>query len=119
MTETTVRVAAVQMVSGTELPDNLRMQGVQATVRIRGQADLARETQDLRVRVVPQLNAGLASLAYAIANPVVGIGSFVAQMVMREPLQRALAYDVDVKGAWADPVITRQARVDRTEPPVP
>lgn len=110
----------VRIAQGIAHTDNLRMRGVQAVVRIQGKADLARETQDLKVRVVPELNAGLASLAYAaLANPVIGLGTFVAQMVMRRPLQQAFAYDVAVKGPWADPVVTPQARVEPVAPVTP
>lgn len=110
----------VRIAQGIAHTDNLRMRGVQAVVRIQGDADLARETQDLQVRVVPELNAGLASLAYAaLANPVIGLGTFVAQMVMRRPLQQAFAYDVAVKGPWADPIVTPQARVERPAPVTP
>ena len=52
--------------------NNLRMRGVQAAVLMEGRADIGRETQDLRVVVVPEINAGTASLAYAAINPAVG-----------------------------------------------
>jgi len=64
----------------------LRMRGVQAAVLMEGRADLVRETQDLRVIVVPEINAGTASLAYAAVNPAVGLGTFVAQWLLRRPL---------------------------------
>ena len=46
----------------------------------------ARETQDLRVVVVPEINAGTASLAYAAINPAIGLGTFLAQNFLRKPL---------------------------------
>jgi len=62
------------------------MRGVQAAVLMEGQADIARETQDLRVVVVPEINAGTASLVSAAINPAVGLGSFLAQFLLRQPL---------------------------------
>jgi hypothetical protein len=53
-----------------------------------GQADIARETQDLRVVVVPEINAGTASLAYAAINPAVGLGTFLAQRCSCAPADR-------------------------------
>ena len=53
-----------------------------------GSADLAHETQDLRVVVVPELNAASAALAYAAINPAMGLGTFFAQWLLREPLRR-------------------------------
>ena len=54
---------------GVASTNNLRMRGAQAAVLMEGSADLERETQDLRVVVVPEINAGTASLAYAVINP--------------------------------------------------
>ena len=48
--------------------NNLRMRGAAAAVLMEGSADIERETEDLRVVVVPEINAGTASLAYAIIN---------------------------------------------------
>ena len=40
-------------------------------------ADIERETQDLRVVVVPEINAGTAALAYAVINPAIGLDGLV------------------------------------------
>jgi uncharacterized protein YhdP len=86
------------------------MRGVQAAVLMEGRADLARETQDLRVLVVPEINAGTASLAYAAINPAVGLGTFIAQLVLRRPLMAAGTREFHVDGAWADPKVERVER---------
>jgi uncharacterized protein YhdP len=62
------------------------MKGVNAAVLMEGRADIARETQDLKVVVVPEINAGTASLVATVINPVIGLGSFLAQMILRNPL---------------------------------
>ena len=62
------------------------MRGAAAVVLMEGSADLERETQDLRVVVVPEINAGTASLAYAVINPAIGLGTFLAQYFLRKPL---------------------------------
>jgi len=101
------RVAIKEGVARTA---DLRMQGIAALVAIRGSADIPLETQNLTVEVVPQLNAGLAALGYAAAvNPAIGLGSLIAQFVLREPLQALFAYTVDVRGPWADPVVVRRS----------
>ncbi|EHR73407.1 TIGR02099 family protein [Burkholderiales bacterium JOSHI_001] len=89
---------------------NLRLRGVQAAVLMEGTADIARETQDLRVVVVPELNAGTASLAYAAINPAVGLGTFLAQWVLRRPLQAANTREFHITGGWADPQVARVQR---------
>jgi uncharacterized protein YhdP len=90
--------------------NSLRMHGVNATVLMEGSADLTRETQDLRVFVVPEINAGTASLAYAAINPAVGLGTFVAQWLLRRPLIAASTREFHVTGGWDDPKIDRVER---------
>jgi uncharacterized protein (TIGR02099 family) len=101
----------VRIDNGIARTDELLIRGVQAQVRIRGEADIQRETQRLQVEVVPEFNAGLASLAFgAMVNPVIGLGSFAAQYVLRKPLQEVLAYEVDVTGSWSDPAVSERNR---------
>ncbi|UCE32236.1 MAG: TIGR02099 family protein [Burkholderiales bacterium] len=110
------------MADGVAHTANLRMKGVQAQVRIAGSADIAHETQDLQVDVRPELNAGLASLAYAaLANPAVGLGSFLAQLVLRKPLRELFSYQIEVKGSWSDPDVVekRKERLEPAEEPSP
>lgn len=95
---------------GVARTNNLRMRGVQAVVLMEGQADLARETQDLRVIVVPEINAGTASLAYAAINPAVGIGTFLAQVFLRRPLIQAGTREFRVSGSWDDPKVEKVER---------
>jgi len=95
---------------GVAATRNLRMRGVQAAVLMEGQADLQRETQNLRVVVVPEINAGTASLAYAAINPAVGLGTFLAQMFLRRPLMAAGTREFSVQGSWDDPKIERVER---------
>ncbi len=104
----------VKVEQGIASTNNLRMRGVQAAVLMEGSADLARESQNLRVVVVPEINAGTASLAYAVINPVVGLGTFLAQAILRQPLIRAFTYEYRITGQWADPKIER---IERTPQP--
>jgi len=100
----------VKIAGGVASTNNLRMRGVQAAVLMEGQADIRRETQNLRVLVVPRINAGTASLAYAVINPVVGLGTFLAQLVLREPLMLAGTREFQVSGSWSDPNVERVQR---------
>lgn len=100
--------ADVQMLDGVATTKDFKMSGVTATVFIDGSADLARETQDLYVVVVPDINAGSASLAYALINPAIGLGTFIAQLIAREPLMKALTYGYRITGTWAHPEVTPQ-----------
>ena len=112
----------VSIEQGVARTNNLRMRGVQAVVLMEGEADLKRETQDLRVVVVPEINAGTASLAYAAINPAVGLGTFLAQLFLRKPLIAAGTREFHVSGSWDDPKVERVERkagapAPSTEPP--
>jgi uncharacterized protein (TIGR02099 family) len=100
----------VSIDDGVASTNNLRMRGVQAAVLMEGSADIGRETQNLRVVVVPEINAGTASLAYAAINPAVGLGTFFAQMILRRPLIAASTREFTVQGPWADPKVERVER---------
>ena len=103
----------IKLASGVAGVNSLRVHGVNATILMDGKADLQRETHDLRVFVVPEINAGTASLAYAAINPAIGLGTFVAQWLLRRPLIAANTREFHVSGSWDDP------KIDRIERKVP
>jgi uncharacterized protein YhdP len=100
----------VTIEDGIAATNNLQMKGVNAAVLMEGRADIARETQDLKVVVIPEINAGTASLVATVINPAIGLGTFLAQMFLREPLMRAATQEFHVDGTWADPRVTRVSR---------
>jgi uncharacterized protein YhdP len=107
----------VRVAQGTAFTNNLQMKGVNAAVMMEGQADIGRETQDLRVLVVPEINAGTASLVAAAINPVVGLGTFLAQWFLSRPLSEAATQQFHIDGTWADPKITKVPRKIRDANP--
>lgn len=100
----------VTIAAGVASTRNLRMRGVQAVVLMEGQTDLARETQNLKVFVVPEINAGTASLAYAAINPAIGLGTFVAQVLLRKTVVEANTREFAITGTWTEPKVERVAR---------
>lgn len=95
---------------GIARTDNLRLKGVQAVVLMDGSADIHRETQELRVLVVPEINAGAASLAYAAIHPMVGLGTFLGQWLLRGPLAEANTREFRIGGSWDDPKVVQVER---------
>jgi uncharacterized protein YhdP len=84
------------------------MRGPNALVLMDGSVDLVNETQNLNVVVIPELNAGGASVVYGLAvNPVIGLGAFLAQYFLKNPVSAALTQDYQVTGPWKDPVIKK------------
>ncbi len=95
---------------GMAATNNLQMKGVNAAVLMEGKADISKETQDVKVVVVPEINAGTASLVAAAINPAIGLGTFLAQVFLRQPLIRATTQEFHIDGTWADPRILRVPR---------
>jgi uncharacterized protein YhdP len=102
--------ANAQIAHGVLKTDNLKMHGVAATVLMDGSADIANESTNLHVVVIPEFNLGTGPLVYALAvNPVVGIGSFLAQLFLRDPVMKALTYQMQITGPWKSPSVTKLA----------
>lgn len=95
---------------GIARTNNLQMKGVNAAVLMEGQADIARETQDLKVVVVPEINAGTASLIASVINPAIGLGTFLAQVFLRRPLIESNTQELHVTGSWTDPQVAKVSR---------
>jgi uncharacterized protein (TIGR02099 family) len=108
-------VGDIRIGGGLASTNNLRMRGAAAAVLMEGSADLVRETEDLRVVVVPEINAGTASLAYAVINPAVGLGTFLAQYFLRKPLMAANTREFHITGPWDDPKVERVERSKASE----
>lgn len=103
--------ASADIKAGVLSTRDFKMRGPNATVLIEGSADLRKETQDLHVLVLPEINAGSASLAYALlANPAIGLGTFLAQLILRDPLSKAFSHEFDITGSWSDPQVKRHER---------
>lgn len=99
-----------RIAQGVASTNNLQMKGVSAAVLLEGSADTVRETQDLSVVVVPELNAGTAALLATAISPVTGLGTFLAQFLLRQPLQEAATQQFRVTGPWADPHVEKVNR---------
>jgi uncharacterized protein (TIGR02099 family) len=97
--------------------NNLQMKGVNAAVLMEGTADIGREEQDLKVVVVPEINAGTAALIATAINPAVGLGTFLAQFLLREPLQSATTQEFRITGSWTDPQVVKQGKNESNAPP--
>ncbi len=110
-------IGSVKIVNGVLRTDAFRISGTAAGVSISGEADLARETQSLDVRVQPSLatsvSAGTAGAAMLLlaANPVVaavvGAGTLLAQKVLQDPIEHMFSYEYRVTGSWSDPIVVR------------
>jgi uncharacterized protein YhdP len=101
-------IGSAKIASGVAVTDDMAMAGPAASVAITGRADLAKETQDLTVRVVPTIGDSIAVAAgVVLLNPIIGAGALLAQRLLRDPLGQMLAYEYRVTGSWAEPKVIR------------
>ena len=97
---------SAKIAQGVATTDNLAMTGPAASVAIVA-ADLAKETQDLTVRVVPVLGDSVAVAAgVALLNPIIA-GAPIAQRLFKDPLGQMFSYEYQVTGSWEDPKVVR------------
>jgi uncharacterized protein YhdP len=101
---------------GLATTNNMQISGVNAVILMDGKSDIAAGTQDVRVVYAPEVNAGVASLLVAsVINPAIGLGTFLAQLFLRQPLIEAVTKEFKVSGTWVDPVVTEVKRTSRVE----
>jgi len=86
--------------------DDFVMAGSAAKVTLQGEVDLARETQALKVRVLPAIGDNVSLLSFA-AGPAVGVGVLLTNKLLRDPLDKLVSFDYNVSGSWADPKVER------------
>ena len=86
--------------------DNFVMTGSSAKVTLQGEVDLARETQELKVRVLPAIGDNVSLLSFA-AGPAIGVGVLLTNKLLRDPLDKLVSFDYNVSGSWADPKVER------------
>jgi uncharacterized protein (TIGR02099 family) len=105
----------VRIQRGIASTESFRINGSAARVVMSGDVDLDRETQKLKVRVTPSIGDSVATVTALLGGPVAGIGVFLAQKLLNDPLGQLIAYDYSVTGTWSDPTVSKIA-FERSSP---
>ncbi|MEP6703103.1 MAG: AsmA-like C-terminal region-containing protein, partial [Betaproteobacteria bacterium] len=107
----------IALKNGVMTTNNLHISGPSAKVQIAGSADIAKETQRLKIRVQPALSGGLAAAAAAATvNPIVGAGVLLGSTILRDPVGKMFAGEYDVSGTWVDPKVEKLTGARQAEP---
>jgi uncharacterized protein (TIGR02099 family) len=91
---------------GVMASKDFHMNGPAADVAMNGQVDLSLETQNLNVKVIPQLG-DTASTVVGLVNPIAGVATLIAGRLMKNPLGKAFAFDYRISGTWNDPKVEK------------
>jgi uncharacterized protein YhdP len=106
-------IGVAQLRQGVLMTNDFKINGSAAQVTMSGQVDLTRETQSLRVRVLPAIGNSVSLLAFA-AGPAVGAGVFLANKIFRDPLDKLVSFEYNVTGSWVDPQVEKAGQVKAT-----
>ncbi|SDB83233.1 YhdP family phospholipid transporter [Paraburkholderia lycopersici] len=116
----TSATATAQIQNGIGSTNDFRLVTAPGRATMTGSVDLAHETQDLRVRVVPTVSAGAGVVAAAVINPLFGLGALIGDIVLSHTVEHAFATDFAITGPWSKPHVERlhgdQGKMDALAP---
>ncbi|HEY0293965.1 MAG TPA: YhdP family protein [Bordetella sp.] len=95
----------MRLTGGVMSIDGYKVNGPVAAIGLEGRTDIIKELWDLHAVVVPNLDASGAAIAAALVNPVIGLGAFITQWLLKQPLARAMTSEYHVTGSWDDPKV--------------
>ncbi|HLA35110.1 MAG TPA: YhdP family protein, partial [Rhodocyclaceae bacterium] len=96
---------------------NLQIQGPSARITMDGAIDLGEETQQLKVRVQPTIGESFAVGTAMLASPIAGAVAWVAQKMLKDPLDQAFSFEYAVSGGWNDPKVEKLKGAPRAVKP--
>ena len=100
-------VGTVKINRGVAAMDKFRIEGPAARVFMSGEVDIAQETQNLRVRISPHVSDTVSLAGAIVGGPIAGVAAFIAQKVLKDPLDRMISYEYGVTGTWSEPTVKR------------
>ena len=110
-------IGALKIDRGVVRTENFRIQGPSTRVVMAGEVDLARETQKLRVRVTPHVSDTVSIAGALIGGPVAGVAAYLAQKILKDPLEQLVSFEYNVTGSWSDPLVAKVERAAMLPPP--
>ncbi|MEE9330829.1 MAG: YhdP family protein [Methylophilaceae bacterium] len=95
--------ATAKINSGIMRSDDFFMTGPAAETKIKGETNLKTETQNFKVTVVPHISDTL-SLAALVGGPIAGAAAFIAQKILKDPLNKIAKSEYTIVGTWDEPI---------------
>jgi uncharacterized protein (TIGR02099 family) len=107
--------ATVKINQGVMRSDNFMMSGPAADVQIKGETNLEKETQHLYVKVLPRISDSI-SLAALAGGPLAGAVAFLAQKVLKDPLNKIASTEYEIIGTWDNPQEVKSNETNGNKP---
>ncbi|MBN3756976.1 DUF3971 domain-containing protein [Paraburkholderia sp. Tr-20389] len=95
------------VVNGIGSTNNFEMVTAPARAEMKGTVDLAHETQNLNVHIVPTVSAGTGVVVAAVINPLLGLAALIGDLALSHSIEHAFARDYSITGSWAKPHVER------------
>jgi uncharacterized protein (TIGR02099 family) len=103
----------VRLARGVLLTQDFEIAGPSAFVSMAGEVSLPLETQNLTLRVVPEVGESVAIAATFLGTPVLGLTTLLLQKLLQNPIGKVVSYEYLVTGSWDNPAVTRLGAVPR------
>ena len=94
--------ATAKIDNGIMRSDDFFMTGPAAEAKIKGETNLQKETQNLKIKVRPHISDSL-SLAALAGGPIAGAAAFVAQKLLKDPFNKIIQSEYVITGTWDNP----------------
>jgi uncharacterized protein (TIGR02099 family) len=101
--------ATMHALEGVVHTDDARLTSSVATVSMKGDVDVGRETLQLHARVVPVIGDKVA-MGLAFAAPPAGLAALLLQRALNDPIGQLAASEYDIVGPWAKPNVVKSGR---------
>jgi uncharacterized protein (TIGR02099 family) len=112
-------VGSMLVTNGVVATNDFVMQGPAAVVNMSGVTDLAKETQNLRLTVVPVVGEGVAVAGAVLGGPIVGVTAYVLQQLLKNPVGKIVSHEYQVTGSWDNPQLSKVVSRGRQEAVTP
>ncbi len=96
---------------GVMSTQDLHIDGSAAKVTMRGWVNLPKETQDLRVDIMPTVGESISLIGGFAAGPVVGFGTLLFSKIMGNPFDKLVSFQYNITGNWSEPQIVKAGAV--------
>ena len=94
--------AGVIINNGILKSNRFTMEGPAAEVSIKGETNIIEETQNIHVVVNPRISDTLSLLSLA-GGPLVGAAAYIAQKILKDPLNKIMSDEYQIIGTWDEP----------------
>lgn len=93
------------IVEGNATTENLEVTLPSARIEVRGRVGLAAQDYDQTVTIYPGITSGVALAGALIGGPIMGIGLWIAQELLQQPLDQVAQLSYRLTGSWDDPKV--------------